>query len=144
MVMIRRGREIYGKKYEDAIALYRSGVPVNEIAKRLNVSYSAAYHWIKGLRKPESGNLRAFESFLKQHGPAAVIDIKERFPKHNELFLTASRRGIAVKRCILDKRYGEYATWYFLAGQEEQLKERRNELAKKYKVLKEKIMRAIQ
>lgn len=141
---MRRGREFYTDKYEEAVAMHRKGMTVNEIAVSLNISYSAAYHWIKGLRKPESGNLRAFESFLKQHGPAAVIDIKERFPKHNELFLTAARRGIAVKRRILDKRYGEYATWYFLAGQESRLEERLSELAEKYKELKEKIIKSLE
>lgn len=144
MVMrMRRGREFYADKYEEAVKMHESGIPVNDIAKKLRISYSAAYHWIHGLRKPELGNVRSFESFLAKHGPTAVIDIKERFPKHNELFLTASRRGVSVRRRSVDKRYGEYATWYFLAGQEHQLEERTSELAKKYKELKEKIIRAI-
>ncbi len=142
-MVMRRGKEFYTNKYEEAVKMHKSGTPVNDIAKKLCISYSAAYHWVQGLRKPGPGNVRSFESFLAKHGPTSVIDIKERFPKHNELFLTASRRGIPVKRRSVDRRYGEYATWYFLAGQERQLEECTSELAKKYKELKEKIIRAI-
>ncbi len=141
---MRKGREFYTNRYEEAVELHKSGKTIDEVSKKLNVSYSTAYHWIRGLRKPESGNLRAFESFLAKNGPTAVIDIKERFPKHNELFLTATRRGIAIRRRIIDRRYGEYATWYFIDGHEKQMEECLRELTKKYKELKEKIIRAIE
>ncbi len=141
---MRRGKEFYTNKCKEAIELHNSGKTIDEAAKELNVSYSTAYHWIRGMRKPESGNLRSFETFLVKNGPTAVIDIKERFPKHNELFLTATRRGIAVRRRIIDRRYGEYATWYFISGHEKQMEECLRELTKKYKELKEKIIRAIE
>lgn len=139
----RRGREFYGSQYEEAVKLHEQGVPVTEIAKRLGVSYSAAYHWVRGLRKPEKGNVREFIECLRSKGPAAVTDIKEKFAKHNELFLIAARRGMPVKRYMLKKKYGEYATWYYLEGQESLLEERTNMLMEKIKEVREKLNEAM-
>ena len=50
---LRRGRELYSKKYDEAMKLHTEGKSVNEIAAALGVSYSAAYHWINGFKKPE-------------------------------------------------------------------------------------------
>ena len=125
---MRRGRQLYGKKYEEALKIHTQGKTVNEIASELDISYSAAYHWIKGLRKPEAGNLNEFENFLKEKGPMPVIEVEKKFPKHNELFLMANKRGMIVKRKTLKRRYGKYAIWYFLDGQEDQLNERTKEL----------------
>ena len=80
---MRKGREFYSKNYDGAIDLYNKGLSVREIADKLKISYSCAYHWTKGLRRPEKGNLLEFEKFLKENGPTPVIDIKEKFPKHN-------------------------------------------------------------
>jgi len=139
-VIQRRGREFYSRNYNEAIELYKKGLSINEIAEKLKISYSCVYHWITGLRKPETGNLLGFEKFLKEHGPTPAIDIKERFPKHNELFLIASRRGIPVKRYILSRKFGEFSTFYFMIGQEEELKKRIKELLDKYKELKERFI----
>lgn len=128
---MRQGREIYSDKCDKALELHKQGKSINDIAKELNVSYSAAYHWIRGLRKPESGNVNGFVSFLRENGPAAVFDIQKRFPKHNELFLTASRRGLPVKRIYLGRKYREYSTWYLLDGQEVAAKQRIEQLFSK-------------
>lgn len=136
---IRRGREFYSKHYDEAMRLYNEGLSTRQIADKLNISYSAVYHWVKGLRKPEPGNVASFIEHLKKYGPAAVIDIKEKFPKHNELFLIAVRRNVPVKRYMLRKKYGEYATWYYVAGQEKELESRLKELMEKVKGIKEKL-----
>ena len=139
----RRGREFYSKNYDEAINLYKNGLSVREIADKLKVSYSCVYHWIKGLWKPETGNLLEFEKFLRENGPTPVIDIKERFPKHNELFLTASRRGMPIKRYVLSRKFGEFSTFYFIGNQEKELRKRIKELMDKYKELRERMIKAL-
>ena len=125
---MRRGRETYGKKYEEAMALHKEGKSVNEIASSLGISYSAAYHWIKGLRKPEKGNVNEFVDYLRSEGPLPTIEVEKKFPKHNELFLMANKRGLTVKRHVLKRKFSKYAIWYYLDGQEELLEKRLNEL----------------
>jgi hypothetical protein len=125
---MRKGRETYGKKYDEAIKLHGDGKSINEIASQLGISYSAAYHWVKGLRTPEKGNVNGFHDYLKENGPMPVIEVEKKFPKHNELFLMANRRGLAIKRHVLKRRYRSYATWYYLDGQEGLLEKRLAEL----------------
>lgn len=140
---MRRGREFYSKHYGKVIELHKKGIGMKEIAGQTGLSYSAVYHWVRGIRRPEAGNLNDFESFLQQHGPAAAAEIAERFPKHNELFLTAARRSIPIKRFAMKRKFGEYGTWYFLDGQEETLKKRITEMLEKYKEIKENIAKII-
>lgn len=127
----RTGREKYSEKYRRAIELHAGGKSIKEIAEELGVSYSAAYHWIRGLRKPEEGKLREFEEFLQKNGPTPAANVKEKFPKHNEIYHTASARGSPVRRHVLEqpRSFGELATWYYLAGQESELKARIKALA---------------
>ena len=134
---IRKGREIYPEKYEQAVKLHESGMPIKEIAEKLSISYSCAYHWVKGLRKPEDGNITAFIALLRNNGPLPVVDIREKFPKHNELFLISSRRGLPIMRKILDRKLNDYNTWYFLHGQEKELDIRINQLYNKIKDVRE-------
>ncbi len=136
---MRRGREFYSKNYSKAMEMHNNGVDISVIAKQLNISYSAVYHWVRGIRKPDEGNINAFESFLKQNGPSAAAEIESDFPKHNEIFHTAVSRGSQLKRHALERKFGGYATWYFLPGQEEALKARIRELFGKYKELRGKL-----
>ena len=140
---MRKGREFYSKNYEKVMDLHKSGVSTRDIADRLGLSYSCIYHWVKGLRKPDTGNISDFENFLVKNGPTAVIDIKDSFPKHNELFLTASRRGLLVKRYALSRKFGEYSTWYFMAGQENELNSRLEELFSKYNYIRQKLTKIV-
>ncbi|MEM7813801.1 MAG: helix-turn-helix domain-containing protein [Candidatus Aenigmatarchaeota archaeon] len=125
-MQFRAGREAYEEKYKRALELHKTGKSIAGIAAELGVSYSAAYHWIKGLRKPEAGNLRKFEAFLREHGPTPAANVKETFPKHNELYHTAAARSGTIRRHVLSnpRAFGELATWYYLAGQEAELKAR--------------------
>ncbi len=125
---MRRGREFYSEKYDKAVEMHRNGRTVKDIAKELGISYSAAYHWVKGIRQPDKGNVLQFHAYLQQNGPTPVIKVKEKFPKHNELFLISKSRGINIKRHVMNRRFGEYRTWYYLPGQEELLKQRLDEL----------------
>ena len=136
-MLMRRGRQLYGKKYEEALKLHSEGKGINEIAAQLGISYSAAYHWIKGLRKPDAGNLNAFENYLKNKGPMPVAEVEKNFPKHNELFLMANKRSMNIRRQVLKRKFGKYAIWYFIDGQEDQLKERLEELYAKIKDIKD-------
>lgn len=138
-MVMRRGRQLYSKKYEEAIKLHNEGKSVNEIASQLDVSYSAAYHWIKGLRKPESGNLNEFEEWLKEKGPMPAIETESRFPKHNELFLMSNKRGMRIRRKTLDRKYAKYSAWYYIEGQEKELDARLEELFSKVRAAKEKL-----
>lgn len=121
---MRRGREFYDGNYEKAVVMHKEGKSVREIASQLKISYSAAYHWVKGLRKPEAGNITEFVAFLRSKGPMPAAELQDSFPKHNELFLISSRRRLGVRRCILDRKLKEYATWYFIDGQEKELDKR--------------------
>lgn len=134
---MRRGREYYSPLYEKAVALHEQGAEIKEIARQLRISYSCVYHWVRGLRKPEAGNVSSFAAFLRQSGPAAVAAVKAQFPKHNELFLIAARRGLPVKRHVLPRRFGEYATWYYVEGQEDALQARMQELYAAVRKVKE-------
>ncbi len=135
--MLRKGRQIYSAKYEEALKLHKEGKSVKEIAAELQVSYSAAYHWVKGLRKPEKGNVNEFYEYIKTDGPLPAAKVGERFKKHNELFLMANKRGLQIKRHVLQRKYGPYATWYYVDGQEQLLEERLEQLSQTIKKVKE-------
>jgi len=140
---MRKGKEFYSKRYEEAMKMYNSGIPIKDVASKLDLSYSSVYHWAKGLRKPQVGNLVSFENFIK-NSPRAVADVKEKFPKHNELFLTAAKRGIPIKRQVFDKRFGDYATWYFMNGDEKKLKNEVRKLREKYGEVRDKLIKALE
>ncbi len=124
---MRKGKEFYDAKYKMAMSLAESGLSVKEIAKQLDISDSCAYMWSKG-RKPKDGRVTEFISLLEK-GPKHEAELPFVKGKHNEVFLLATNRGLPVKRIIM-KGFG---TWYFLDGQEEQLKMRMNGVIKKIK-----------
>jgi transcriptional regulator with XRE-family HTH domain len=132
-MMAKIGREVYHERHAQAMELAQKGMKVADIAERLGVSYSAAYHWVKGIRVPEKGNIKGFEAMLRERGPLPAADVMEKFPKHNEIFLTGQRRGIPFRRYVLSKprAFGPLATWYYLEGQEAMLKERIMKMLKK-------------
>lgn len=136
---LRRGREFYSRNYGAAMKMHKEGLTANEIAKKLGISYSAAYHWVKGIRKIESGNVNLFVSYLEKNGPSPAIDVKDKFPKHNELFLIATRRGLRVKRLMMQKRLGDYSVWYYIDGQENELQKRTDMLMEKIKEVKQRL-----
>ena len=136
---MRRGREFYSENYSKAVELYKQGLSVKQISSDLGLSYSAVYHWVKGLRSPEKGNITDFLYYLKKNGPMPVVKLKANFPKHNELFLTAEHRGLGVRRHTMARKFGEYNTWYYLPGQEVLLKERLDELFEVITKVKEKL-----
>jgi hypothetical protein len=138
MRAVRRGKETYSARYDEAMKLHSEGLSPRQISERLGISYSAAYHWVKGLRAPKQGNVAAFIARMEK-GPCPVADLKEEFPKHNELFLIAAKRAHPVKRFMIRKRYGDYATWYYLDGQEAELERRVAALFEKVKEIREKL-----
>ena len=116
------------------------GIPIKDIANELKISYSACYHWIKGLRKPEKGNLKNFEEFIESKGPLSVSDISKKFPKHDEIFRVSKKRGMKIMRCMLPKKLGEYSIWYYTKGQEKKLDNEIMNLSKRYNELKNEII----
>lgn len=140
MAAVRRGREAYAHLHGQAMRLHTQGKSTQDIAAALGISYSCAYHWVRGLRMPGKGRVNEFIAHLEQHGPQPAIEVKARFPKHNEVFLIAQRRRLAVQRCVLEKRFGEYRTWYFLPGQEDALQARVQELRAKVRELLAKLV----
>jgi hypothetical protein len=135
----RRGKEAYAARYAEAMRLHGEGLSPQQIAERLGISYSAAYHWVKGLRAPKPGNVAAFIGHLEKNGPCPVAEVKEEFAKHNELFLIAARRAHPVKRFMIKKSYGDYATWYYLEGQDQELQKRVAALYEKVREVREKL-----
>ncbi len=140
---MRKGRQIYAGKYEAALKLWKEGKSVKEIAAELNVSYSAAYHWVKGLRKPEKGNVNEFYDYIRKDGPLPTAKVEERFKKHNELFLMANKRGLRMSRHVLQRKYGPYATWYYVDGQEKLLEKRLEQLQETITNVKDKLRSSI-
>lgn len=141
---MRKGKEFYAQNYEKAIELHDAGMSPKQIASRLGMSYSCVYHWVKGLRKPKSGNVSDFAAFLRENGPTAAAELMEDFPKHNELFLTAARRGLPVRRRALKRSYAEYGMWYYLDGQEALLETRIESLFATIRNVKEKLSKAME
>jgi hypothetical protein len=135
-VFMRRGRDFYSQIYEKAVDMYQSGLSIKDIALKLNISYSAAYHWVKGLRKPKKGNIVKFLHHFQTNGPQTAAQLEKEFPKYNELFLTASRRGYKLKRYVMDLNLGKHSTWYFLEGQEKELEVKVKSILNKYNQLK--------
>ena len=133
---MRIGKEAYSGKYERAVELHKQGIAVKDIAMQLDISYSCAYHWVKGIRKPGSGNVSAFIDYLKKSGPVPAAVAEAGFPKHNELFLIAGRRGLPVARRMLSRQLKGYGTWYFLEGQEHELESRIKDMFEKLKKAK--------
>ena len=140
---VRQGKETYTELYPKAIEMSKNGKSVKDIAKELGISYSAVYAWLCQGRKPSSPSLVKFKKYLEKHGPTAGIDIKEIIPKHNEFYHIAQKRGIGIKRAIMDKRYAEYRVWYYLNGQDDVLQQRTQELRKKYVKVKKKMMKTL-
>jgi len=136
---MRRGREFYSQNYDKVIELYNQGVEIKKIAEQLNMSYSAVYHWVKGLRKPEKGNIIKFIEFFKNNGPMPVAEIEAKFPKHNDIFHVAITRKMPIKRKMLSAKIGKYNTWYYIEGQEEELQKRIHILKEKVEEIQKKI-----
>ena len=137
MTVQRRGKDFYTKQYNDVMELVERGVPLQEIAQKTSLSYSCVYHWAKKIRKPETERLTVFFDFLQEHGPTPVAEIKDRFPKHNEIFLTCKRRGFPIKRFVMKSKVGDYGTWYYTEGQEDKLEEHVNSMVGTLKKIKE-------
>ena len=144
MLTMRRGRTHYKASYEKAMALHAQGRSIQDIATELKISYSCAYHWVRGLRKPEKSAVLDFVSFLREHGPTPVAEIGKVFAKHNECFLVAHRRSFPVRRYVLQRRFGDYATWYYLEGQEPLLRQRVAAFVKAYNETRRKLGAALE
>ena len=140
---MRQGKEVYAGKYAQAAEMSARGMTPMQISEALGISYSCAYHWAMGLRKPSAGSLNEFISCLKASGPLPAAEISARFGKHNDLFLTASRRGFGIRRRVLGRKYAGYGTWYFLEGQEQELDSRIGELMRAVKSAKNRIRSAM-
>lgn len=138
----RKGKEFYAQNYEKVLQLHKQGLSIDEIAKKLGLSYSAVYAWIKG-RKPAPGNLVEFQSFLEKNGPSPVAHVIVSFPKHNEIFHVATSRGLPIRRYKLKTALGDYQTWYYIKGQEKQLEKRINTLLKKHREVQKRMIKAI-
>ncbi len=141
MYTLRKSKEKYTELYPQAVELSKKGVSVKDISLQLGISYSAVYAWLRQGRKPAPPSLVRFKQYLKEYGPTAAIDIKRIMPKHNDFYHISQKRGMGIKRVVLDKRYAEYRTWYYLDDQEALLKQRLEELREKYAKVKKKLMK---
>ena len=140
--MLRKGKDFYSNNYEKVLELQKQGKTIKEISKELDLSYSAIYNWIKG-KKPEKGSINKFIEFLQKNGPMPVIVIKELFPSYDDLYQSARKRGFNVNRYVTSSKkiLGKSSVWYYLDGQEAELKKRVLDMIKKYKELREKLIK---
>ncbi|MBI4894878.1 MAG: helix-turn-helix domain-containing protein [Candidatus Aenigmarchaeota archaeon] len=138
--MIRKGKDFYHNQYDKAMQMYRDGISIKDIANSLGISYSSVYSWTKG-KIPEEGKLNEFIAFLEKTGPSPVIVIREMFSSHDDLYQNSLKRGFNVKRYKTSlQKIGSAATWYYLEGQEDELKKRVLDMVKRYKELREKFV----
>ena len=140
--MIRKGKDFYVKNYEKVMELHKQGLGIKEISEKLNMSYSAVYSWIKTGKIPEKDSINKFLEFLDKNGPTPVIVLKELFPSYDDLYQNARSRGFNVNRYSTSgkKALGKMSVWFYLDGQEEELKVRIIDMVKRYKELKEKLI----
>ena len=141
MGALRRGKDFYTDKYDAVMKLVENGVPLQQIAQQTSLSYSCVYHWAKKLRKPGTERLTVFFDILKEKGPKNVAELKDEFPKHNEIFLTCKRRGFPIKRFVTKTKLGDHGTWYYVDGHEQKLEEAITTMMKALKTLKETLER---
>ncbi|MFH0837512.1 MAG: helix-turn-helix domain-containing protein [Candidatus Aenigmatarchaeota archaeon] len=136
--MIRKRKDFYFQKYDKAVELQKAGKNLQTIASELNISYSAVYSWLNGMRKPEKDVLTNFMDFLKKNGPMPAILVKEFFPSHDDLFHMAVKRNLGLNRHVTCGKHTlkESAVWYYIDGQEAELKSRILDMLKKYKEIK--------
>ncbi len=141
--MIRKGKDFYTETYERALELHRQGIAVKEISKRLGISYSSVYSWFKSSRAPKRGSISQLTEFLQKNGPMPVVVVRELFPSHDDLYYSARKRGFDINRYNMSSKkvFGKASVWYYLSGQEEELKKRILGMIGKYKEIKEKLLR---
>ncbi len=135
---MRKTKEFYNEKYNEFLELREQGLSMSEIAKRLQISYSAVYAWIRG-RKPEESKVTKFIKFLRNNGPTPLAEIRKLFPKHSDIYLTAVQRGYKILKYTLPKKFGDYSIWYLLPEQEADLKREVEKFIKEFNRVKEKL-----
>ena len=136
---MRQGKELYTKKYQEAMEMHKKGMNTKEIAGKLGISFSAVYSWTRKGRTPETGVYEQFFNFLRESGPQPLLEVRKYFPKHSEIFLGARERGFSILRKRISRAMGEYSIWYYLPGQESVVQEMISNVIKKRQELAERI-----
>ncbi|MFH1631196.1 MAG: helix-turn-helix domain-containing protein [Candidatus Aenigmatarchaeota archaeon] len=131
---MRKTKEAYTDLYDKVNTLKKQGKTAPEIAKILGVSYSSANRWVKGTKREQS-TITTFVEHIRKNGPTPIQDIQKMFKKHNELYLVARNRGLGIRRYTTSspRRLGNLSTWYYLKGQESELKIRVIGMLKSFK-----------
>jgi len=139
---MKKGKEFYFQQYEKVMKLHKKGLSLKDIASKTDLSYSAVYNWIIRSKAPKKSSLDDLIEFLRLNGPSPVIVIKELFPSHDDLYHNAQKRGFFLRRYSMShkKGFGKASVWYYIDGQEEELKRRVVDMIKKYKELKERLI----
>ena len=86
---------------------------------------------------PKQSQIDLFVEYINSNGPTSAKDAEKSFKKHNELFLRAKSRGLPICRYVMSapRKLGKLATWYYLKGQEKELKTRILGILKKVNVM---------
>ncbi|MBI5332655.1 MAG: helix-turn-helix domain-containing protein [Candidatus Aenigmarchaeota archaeon] len=136
--IMRKRKDFYFQKYDRAVELHKTGKSIQNIAKELDLSYSAVYSWLNNGKRPEKDALNYFVDFLRKNGPMPAIFVKELFPSHDDLFHMAVKRGSELNRHLVKGRsvLKQSGVWYYIDGQEDELKKRVIGMLKKYNELK--------
>jgi len=122
MAKLRKTKEFYSQIYQKAMRLFEMGRSIKEVAELLGISYSCAYAWYKCMRKPKPSKVEEFLTYIRDKGPVPIGELRQVFPKHSELFHLAKQRGFEIKRAKLSRKVKGAFLWYYLPGQEEELK----------------------
>jgi hypothetical protein len=89
----------------------------------------------------KQSSIEIFVNYIEKNGPSPVSEVEKSFKKHNEIFLRAQGRGYDIRRYVLSapRKLGKIATWYYIKGQENALRDRILAMLKSYKELGSKL-----
>ena len=134
--MMKGNLESYRDKYEEFISLMEEGKSLSEISRILGVGKSTLHYW-KTRGKRETA-LEKLEKFLREKGPSPLYIVKEKFPKHSELYTKSRARGSKIRKYDSGMK-PPLRHWYYLEGQEKELGKRVSEIRKKIEKAKQAI-----
>ena len=123
----------YREKHEEFKRLLEEGKSLSQISKELGIPKSTLSYWKSKGRKKTS--LEEMEAWLEKNGPSPSYIVSMEFPKHSEIYNRSAARGGKIRKFHSSLK-GKLRDWYYLEGQEKELRERIASAMKKISMAK--------